>query len=108
MNRLVINENCRSIPNPELLASFSVGLNFGCHLFVANILFESLEVQADHPGVGIKQRLDILGFGPDRLLAIKQVMHFPEASLQTCRFGSIGSLVGVLMIGKREIAENDT
>src|SRR5436190_19012516 len=106
--RLVIDEDRRSIPNSELLASFSVGLNFGFHLFAPRVLFEALEIQADHPGVGIKQRLDILGFGPDRLLAIKQVMHFPEASLQTCRFGRIGSLVGMLMNGKREIAEDDT
>src|SRR6267378_6379974 len=100
-DRLVIDEDRRSIPNSELFASFSVGLNFGFHLLAVRVLFEALEVQADHPGVGIKQRLDIPGFGPDRLLPIKEIMHFPEAPLQTGRFGCIGSLVGMLMNGKR-------
>src|SRR5438045_4998279 len=107
-DRLVIDEDRRSIPNSELFASFSVGLNFGFYLLAACVLFEALEVQADHPGVGIKQRLHILGFGPDRLFAIKQVMHFLETLLETCRFGSIGSLVGMLMDGKRKVAEDDT
>src|SRR5207237_5272130 len=105
---LVIDEDCRSILNSQCLASLLVGLNFGFHLLAANVLFEALQVQSDHPGVGIKQQLDILGFGPDRLLAIKEVMHFPEAPLQTGRFSGIGSLVGMLMNGKREIAEDDT
>src|SRR5882762_685750 len=105
-DRLVIDEDCRSILNSELLASFPVGLNFGFHLFAPRVLFEALEVQSDHPGVGIKQRLDILDFGPDRLLAIKQVVHFPEMPLETCRFGSIGSLVRMLMNGKGEMAED--
>src|SRR5437660_5294268 len=106
--RLVIDEDRRSIPNSELLASFSIGLNFGFDLLAADVFFESLEVQANQPGVGVKQRLGILGFGPDRLLAIKQIMHFPEASLETCRFGSIGSLMGMFVNGKGEIAEDDT
>src|SRR5437868_2004467 len=105
---LVIDEDCRSIPNSERLASFSVGLNFGFDLLAADVFFESLQVQANQPGVGVKQRLDILGFGPDCLLAIKQIMHFPEASLETCRFGSIGSLMGMFVNGKGEIAEDDT
>jgi len=67
-----IDEDRRSIFNSEFLASFPVGLNFGFHLLAAGVLFEPLQVQANRPGVGIKQRLDILGFGPDRLLAISK------------------------------------
>src|SRR6266566_4255682 len=107
-DRLIVDEDGRRILNSEGLASFSIRLNLSFYLLAANVFFESLEVQADHPGVGVKQRLNIAVLGPHCLLAIKQVMHFPEASLETCRFGSIGSLVGMLMNGKRKVAEDDT
>jgi hypothetical protein len=39
-DRLVIDEDRRSILNSELLASFPVGLNFGFHLFAPRVLLK--------------------------------------------------------------------
>src|SRR5437762_13023696 len=63
-NRLIVNEDGRSIPNSEGLASFSILLYLSFYLFAAHVFLKAFEVQADHSSVGVKLGLNIAVLGP--------------------------------------------
>src|SRR5205823_7691138 len=53
-NRLVINEDGRSVSDSEGFAPFSIRLNLSFYLFAANVFLKTFEIQADHSSVGVK------------------------------------------------------
>src|SRR5207247_10950027 len=62
-NRLIVNEDGRSIPNSKGLASSSIRLNLSFYLFSANVFLKAFEVQADHSSVGLNSGLTIAALG---------------------------------------------
>jgi len=77
-------------------------------LVAVDVFLETAKIQTNHARVSLEQSARVLRFTPDRLLLIKQIVHFPKTILHPGRFGRARRLLGMDVNSKRQMAKDHT
>src|SRR3984893_17411832 len=106
INRAIVEEKSGRIGHPQRSRLALIGRDTRFDLLAVDVSFEPAKIQTNHAGVSLEQSARVLRFTPDRLLLIKQIVHFPEAILQTGRFGCARGVLGMEVTGKGQMMKN--
>src|SRR5438876_2952140 len=104
---VIINKEGRSALHSKRTTALVIGIDPQFGLLSVDVLFELIYIEPDHSCIRIEQFTSVVGFAPNRLLSIKQIVHFPKTALQTGGFRNQRGFPRVLMVWEREIAKDN-
>ena len=103
---VTVNEKGRSSGHAARFAIRAIGRDTFSDFFAREILRESLDVQAQSYSVLFEKVVYSSSGAPSGLIFIKQIVHFPEATLQSGSFSGPGRFFRMNVHGQGKFPKN--